>query len=268
MAQIDEIADRYAGELGSAEALASYLRNFHYRLGPEGKTRAHGVPAIGPGESDPRARSHRRRIGVKTTLGMESIQKKVRAGERVSPEEGSYLLRDAPVLELGQLAMEVRRQRNPDPVITYVVDTNPNYTNVCDVDCTFCAFYRPPGHAEAYTYSIEEMVERIGRSVAMGVTTVLMQGGREPRDPFRLLPGHGAGGPRALPGGDSSFLVGSRNPRYGQGLGVDHKGSVDSAQGSWAVHHAGRRSGNPLRSRSAQDLAQEGRREHMARRAP
>lgn len=125
---------------------------------------------------------------MKTTLGMESIQEKVRAGERVSPEEGLYLLRDAPVLELGQLAMEIRRRRNPDPGITYVVDTNPNYTNVCDVDCTFCAFYRPPGHAEAYTYSIEEMVDRIGRSVAMGVTTVLMQGGVSPEIPFDYYP--------------------------------------------------------------------------------
>ncbi len=58
-----------------------------------------------------------------------------------------------------------------------MIDTNPNYTNVCNVDCTFCAFYRSPGHDEAYTHSVEEMLELIGRSAEKGVTTVLMQGG-------------------------------------------------------------------------------------------
>jgi cyclic dehypoxanthinyl futalosine synthase len=121
---------------------------------------------------------------MRATLGMESLRDKVLSGERVSAEEGVYLLRDAPILELGQLAMEIRWQRNPEPVITFVVDTNPNYTNVCNVDCTFCAFYRPPGHAEAYTYSVEEMMEKVASAVSMGATTVLMQGGVSPELPL------------------------------------------------------------------------------------
>jgi dehypoxanthine futalosine cyclase len=108
---------------------------------------------------------------------MNAIRDKVRTGERLSSEDGLFLLREARLLDLGQLAMEVRRRRFPEPVVTFVVDTNPNYTNVCNVDCTFCAFYRPPGDAEAYTHTIDEMLETIARSVDRGVTTVLMQGG-------------------------------------------------------------------------------------------
>ena len=121
---------------------------------------------------------------MKATVELESIRDKVRANERVTDEEGLHLLRDASILELGELAMEIRWRRHPEPVITFVVDTNPNYTNVCDVDCTFCAFYRPPGHHEAYTHTIEEMMQKIEGAVSMGATTVLMQGGVSPEIPF------------------------------------------------------------------------------------
>ncbi len=115
---------------------------------------------------------------------LDEIRRKVRDGERLGLEEGLFLLKDAALLDVGQLAMEVRRRLHPEPIVTFVVDTNPNYTNVCNVDCTFCAFYRSPGHEEAYTHSVEEMLERIGRSVAKGVTTVLMQGGVNPELPL------------------------------------------------------------------------------------
>ena len=110
-----------------------------------------------------------------TTFGV--VRDKVLAGERVDPNDGVFLLAEASLLDLGQLAAEVRRKRHPEPIVTFVIDTNPNYTNVCNVDCTFCAFYRTPGHDEAYTHSVEEMLELIGRSAEEGVTTVLMQGG-------------------------------------------------------------------------------------------
>ncbi len=118
------------------------------------------------------------------TVKLDSVREKLRSQQRLTTEEGLFLLRDAPLLDLGQLAMEERRRRHPASVVTFVVDTNPNYTNVCNVDCTFCAFYRSPGDKEAYTHSVEEMLERIGRSAAKGVTTVLMQGGVNPELPF------------------------------------------------------------------------------------
>jgi len=108
---------------------------------------------------------------------LDAIRDKVESGERLTRDDGVFMMADAPLLDLGQMAMEVRRRCHPEPVVTFVIDTNPNYTNVCDVDCTFCAFYRSPGHDEGYTHSVEEMLERIGRSAAKGVTTVLMQGG-------------------------------------------------------------------------------------------
>jgi cyclic dehypoxanthinyl futalosine synthase len=114
----------------------------------------------------------------------DALREKVRSGERLDREEGIYLLRDAPLLDLGQLAMEERRRRFPEPVVTFVVDTNPNYTNVCTVDCTFCAFYRRPGHQEAYTHTVAEMMEKVARSVERGATTVLMQGGVNPDLPL------------------------------------------------------------------------------------
>jgi cyclic dehypoxanthinyl futalosine synthase len=121
---------------------------------------------------------------MNTTLGIASIREKVLAGERLTRAEGAYLLDEASLLDVGQLAQEVRRRRIPEPVVTFVIDTNPNYTNVCNVDCTFCAFYRPPGHAEAYTFTVKEMLEKIGRAVAQGATTALMQGGVNPELPL------------------------------------------------------------------------------------
>jgi cyclic dehypoxanthinyl futalosine synthase len=121
---------------------------------------------------------------MKATASLSAIAEKTRAGERLSREDGLFLLSQAPLLDLGQLAMERRFTLHSEPVVTYVIDTNPNYTNVCNVDCTFCAFYRPPGHREAYTYTVEQMLEKIGRAVEKGVTTVLMQGGVSPEIPF------------------------------------------------------------------------------------
>jgi cyclic dehypoxanthinyl futalosine synthase len=114
----------------------------------------------------------------------EAVGDKVRRAERLGRDDLLFLLGRASILDLGQLASEVRHRLHPEPVVTFVVDTNPNYTNVCDVDCTFCAFYRPPGHREAYTHTVEAMMERIAKSVERGVTTVLLQGGVNPDLPF------------------------------------------------------------------------------------
>ena len=107
----------------------------------------------------------------------DSIKAKVESGERITTEEGLWLLRDANILDLASLAQVWRDRHNPENRVTFVVDTNLNYTNVCDVYCTFCAFYRTEGHAEAYTYTVDEMLVKLGEAVKKGVTTVLLQGG-------------------------------------------------------------------------------------------
>jgi dehypoxanthine futalosine cyclase len=99
------------------------------------------------------------------------------ATARLSRAEGARLYREAPLLELGQMAAARRAELHPGGVVTFVVDSNPNYTNVCDVDCIFCAFYRHEGDGDAYTYSVEQVLEMIGRARERGATTVLLQGG-------------------------------------------------------------------------------------------
>lgn len=108
----------------------------------------------------------------------------VRLGRRISPEDGLLLLQQSELLELGELASLVRYRRNPEQRVTFVVDTNPNYTNVCNVDCIFCAFYRHPGEEGEYTYSIDELIASFKRTAAQGVTTVLLQGGVNPALPL------------------------------------------------------------------------------------
>lgn len=115
---------------------------------------------------------------------MADIRSKLRSGGRLTRQEGLELLQHADLLELGVLAQEARFRHNPQRAVTFVIDTNLNYSNVCDAYCTFCAFFRPPGHAEAYTFTPEEMVEKIGRAAAEGVTTVLLQGGVHPELPL------------------------------------------------------------------------------------
>jgi cyclic dehypoxanthinyl futalosine synthase len=90
----------------------------------------------------------------------------------------------APLVELAALADAERARRHPDGVVTYIVDRNINYTNVCVADCKFCAFYRRPKHAEGYVLSFEEIGRKIDEAKAIGAVQILMQGGHNPYIPF------------------------------------------------------------------------------------
>lgn len=113
-------------------------------------------------------------------MTLEGISEKVRLGNRLNREEGEFLLRNAGLLDLGALANEVRFKKNKHRQVSYVLDTNPNYSNVCTIDCIFCAFYRHPGEEGEYTYSVDHMIQKFRESAAQGVTTVLLQGGVHP----------------------------------------------------------------------------------------
>ncbi len=119
-----------------------------------------------------------------------TIASKAERGERLSVAEGVHLLTDAPLLELGALAHEARARRTDPRVVTYVIDTNPNYTNVCTVDCHFCAFYRKPGAnaPDAYTHDVEGVMRMMAAADALGATTVLLQGGLNPEIPWEFYP--------------------------------------------------------------------------------
>jgi cyclic dehypoxanthinyl futalosine synthase len=115
---------------------------------------------------------------------LEEIRGTVEGGGRLRREQARWLLTDAPLLEVGQLAETVRYRRHPAREVTFAIDTNPNYTNVCVTDCQFCAFYRKPGDPEAYTLTVDEVMTRIARAVERGATTVLLQGGHNPALPL------------------------------------------------------------------------------------
>ncbi|BEQ15262.1 cyclic dehypoxanthinyl futalosine synthase [Desulfoferula mesophila] len=118
-------------------------------------------------------------------------------GERLSPEQAVTLLTQAEFLELGRLAHAARLRHNPEPVVTYAVDRNINTTNECLSGCRFCAFFRPPGHAEGYVLTPEELGRKIDETLALGGTHILIQGGLHPKigveatcESFRFIKQH------------------------------------------------------------------------------
>jgi len=115
---------------------------------------------------------------------VEKVLERAAAGERLSREEGETLLAQADLLALGRAAHAARRRRHPEPVVTYVVDRNINYTNVCTVRCRFCAFCRPPGHRESYVLTRDELLAKVRETVAAGGTELLIQGGLHPDLPL------------------------------------------------------------------------------------
>jgi cyclic dehypoxanthinyl futalosine synthase len=110
----------------------------------------------------------------------EDVREKVKAGERVSREEAVALLRDGDFLELGMLADGVRWRKHPEPVVTYIIDRNINYTNVCTAQCAFCAFYRDLPSKEGYLLDQEELSQKIEETLALGGRQILLQGGLHP----------------------------------------------------------------------------------------
>lgn len=120
-----------------------------------------------------------------SSVRLDAIREKVDAAVRITPVEALWLLTQAPTAELASLANVWRYRFNPERRVSFVVDTNPNYTNFCDADCLFCAFYRKPGdHEQGYIHSIGELMDGIARSVDAGATTVLLQGGLSDELPF------------------------------------------------------------------------------------
>ena len=115
---------------------------------------------------------------------LESIAGTVRAGERVTAAEALDLYRRASTPLLGRLADAVRARKHPDPVVTYIIDRNVNYTNVCVAKCNFCAFYRPVGSSEGYVLGFDEIFKKIDETIAVGGVQLLLQGGHNPDLPL------------------------------------------------------------------------------------
>src|SRR5919206_211740 len=111
---------------------------------------------------------------------IQPILDRVLAGGRMTAEECASLLKSYDIARMGAAADEVRRRKHPSGVVTYIIDRNINYTNVCNVVCTFCAFYRRPGKPDTYVTTLEQICKKIDETIALGGTGVLMQGGLHP----------------------------------------------------------------------------------------
>jgi len=109
---------------------------------------------------------------------------KAAAGERLSRADAAVLYRDAPTHTLGRLADAVRVRKHPEGVVSYIIDRNVNYTNVCVARCRFCAFYRPVGSDEGYVLGFDEIFRKIDETIAVGGGQLLLQGGHNPDLPI------------------------------------------------------------------------------------
>lgn len=117
-------------------------------------------------------------------MNLQPIYQKILDGQRIGLEEAQALYDEADFHDLGQLAHQVRLQKHPDPVVTYVIDRNINYSNICVCCCKFCAFYKEPDQQDGYVLSFEEIGNKISETIQMGGTQILMQGGHHPDLPL------------------------------------------------------------------------------------
>jgi cyclic dehypoxanthinyl futalosine synthase len=105
-------------------------------------------------------------------------------GGRLTPADALELYLHAPTALLGRLADASRRRKHPERIVTYIIDRNVNYTNVCVARCRFCAFYRPVGSGEGYTLGFDEIFRKIEETIAVGGGQLLLQGGHNPDIPI------------------------------------------------------------------------------------
>jgi cyclic dehypoxanthinyl futalosine synthase len=122
--------------------------------------------------------------GSWSTNMINELASKIRAGGRLDRAEALELYLRAPTSHLGHLADTVRRRKHPENIVTYIIDRNVNYTNVCVARCNFCAFYRPVGSSEGYVLGFEEIFRKIDETIALGGGQLLLQGGHNPDLPL------------------------------------------------------------------------------------
>ncbi len=113
-------------------------------------------------------------------MPLADVLDRAASGGRIDRAEALALYREAPLHELGAAAHARRTAMYPGDGVTYVIDTTINYTNVCNVHCTFCAFFRPEHHAQGYTMSHDEVLGRVKFAADQGATQIMIQGGVNP----------------------------------------------------------------------------------------
>jgi len=122
--------------------------------------------------------------GVRSVKPIDRILNKAIAGGRIDVEECLTLYASDQIEKIGDAANQIMLRNHPDPIVTFVIGRNVNYTNVCDVYCRFCAFYRSPKSGEGYVLDDEVIFQKIQETIDVGGTEILMQGGTNPNLPF------------------------------------------------------------------------------------
>ena len=117
-------------------------------------------------------------------MSLGDLASKVSSGARVTAAEALELYREASTHLLGQLADGIRARRHPDRAVTYIIDRNVNYTNVCVAKCNFCAFYRDVGAEGGYVLGFDEIFRKIDETIEVGGVQLLLQGGHNPDLPL------------------------------------------------------------------------------------
>lgn len=115
---------------------------------------------------------------------LSEVEERIVSGDRITPAEGLALLETADLYRLGFLADSVRKRLHPDPVVTYVIDRNINYTDICVSACKFCAFFKAPEDEGGSVLSFDELGEKIEETLALRGTQILLQGGLHPDKPL------------------------------------------------------------------------------------
>jgi cyclic dehypoxanthinyl futalosine synthase len=117
-------------------------------------------------------------------MDLTAYEQRIASGGRLSADEALQLYRHAPTYWLGRMADAVRARKHPDGQVTYIIDRNVNYTNVCVARCNFCAFYREVGHRDGYVLGFDEIFRKIDETRALGGVQLLLQGGHNPDLPL------------------------------------------------------------------------------------
>ena len=248
LARRDAIADEHAARSGLDPAsLRAYLRQaIHYDLDDAeraGLERFYDEAAragILPRVEQVRFFDDDRRA-PRPRPSLDGLLARAADGGRLSASEGERLLADGSLFDLGLAADAVRKRKHPDGVVTYIVDRNVNYTNVCTTSCRFCAFYRPVGHAEGYVLSREVLGKKLQEVVDAGGVQILLQGGLNPElpltwyeDTFRWMKSTYGLGLHALSPEEILFLSRMENLTVRQVLERLHAAGLDSVPGGGA----------------------------------
>ena len=115
---------------------------------------------------------------------LQKIIEKVGQADRISDDEYRFLEQEADLHQLGFLANSIRKRLHPEPVVTYVIDRNINYTDICVSACKFCAFFKAPEDKDGQLLTFDELIAKIKETQALGGTQILLQGGLHPDKPL------------------------------------------------------------------------------------